>query len=142
MKGKAPLRGEKHILWDCLLVDITKFKQYLNFVVDKSVVARKALQKCAVANEAMQKWHLETTHNDINLLNEITNTHLQTLGVKDIIVFIVWARKIIEKHNHMKNVQSKEKWMKQNVKNFKNFFGQLFQKDLPYFLDDKGELVP
>ena len=89
MKGKAPIHGENHILWDSFSADITKFKQYLNFVDDKSVVARKYLHRCTVVNETLPKRPLETAHNVINLLNEISNAHLQILGVKDKIVVIV-----------------------------------------------------
>ena len=33
--GKSPLSGEKHILWDQLLVEVTKFREYLNLVEDE-----------------------------------------------------------------------------------------------------------
>lgn len=72
---------------------------------DKRVVAIKSLKKCTVENETPHKKHVKTTHNVINLLNEVPNAHLQTLGVKDRTAIIVWAKKIIGKHDHLKNVQ-------------------------------------
>ena len=32
--GKGHLQGEKHIIWDTLSVEITKFRHYLNFIDD------------------------------------------------------------------------------------------------------------
>ena len=32
--GKGPLQGAKHIIWDTLSVEITKFRHYLNFIDD------------------------------------------------------------------------------------------------------------
>ena len=87
----------------------------MNFFNVKSAIARKSIHRCTLVNEKLQKRPLETTPNAINLLNEISNTHLQTLGVKDITTIIVWSKRIIGKHNHMKNVQSKEDQMRQNV---------------------------
>lgn len=112
----------------------------MNFIDDKTDVASKSLHRCTIVNETQPKRPLETLHNAINLLNEISNTHLQTLGVNDRAAVIVWTRKIIGKHNHMKNVQSKAEKMKQNVQSFKSLFGKLFQKALPSFWDYNGQL--
>ena len=30
--GMGPLQGAKHIIWDTLSVEVTKFRHYLNFV--------------------------------------------------------------------------------------------------------------
>jgi hypothetical protein len=123
MKRKTPLQGEKHILWDSLVEDITKFRQYLNFVDDKSLVARKSLHGCTIVNETLLKRPLEITQNAINLINEISSAHLQTLRVKDRTIVTIWVRKIIGKLSQMRNVQPKADQMKQNVQSFKDFFG-------------------
>ena len=92
-------------------MDVTKFRQYLNFVVDKNVVAITSLQKCTIVNEIMSRISCETTQNAISFLNLVSNVQLQTLGVKDKIALIVWAKKIIEKHKHIRNFQVKPEHM-------------------------------
>ena len=41
-KGKGPLQGDKHIIWDTLSVEITKFRHYLNFIDDQSTLVNLA----------------------------------------------------------------------------------------------------
>ena len=33
--GKTPFQGAKHLIWDTLAIEITKFRPYLNYVNDK-----------------------------------------------------------------------------------------------------------
>ena len=111
LKVKSSLQVGNHSLWDTLVVDITKFRQYSNFVEDKNVVSIIALQKCTVVNETLPRRSCETTQNAINFLNLVSNVWFHTLGFKEKTYIIVWARKIIEKHKHMRNVQEKEEHM-------------------------------
>ena len=111
LNGKTLLQGAKHSLWDTLVVDITKFKKYLNFFGDKNVVAIASLLKYTIVNEILLRRYCEKTQNVINFLNSTSNVQLQTLGVKDRISIIVWDRKIIENHKHMRNVRVKVEQM-------------------------------
>ena len=43
MIGKVPLQGAKHIIWDTLTIEITKFRSYFNYVNDKNVIVDLAL---------------------------------------------------------------------------------------------------
>ena len=104
LKGKNALQGANHSLWDTLVVDITKFRQYFNPVEEKNVVAITALQKCTIVNETLSRRSCETYQNAINFLNLVSNVQLETLGAKDKTAIIVGARKVIEKHKHMRNV--------------------------------------
>jgi hypothetical protein len=62
---------------------------------------------------------------------------LQTIGVKDKTALIIWARRIIAKHNLLKSVQNKAMQMEHNIQEFKDTFEQLFVKGLPPFWDEK-----
>ena len=44
MIGKLPLQGAKHLIWDTLIVEITKFRSCLNFVNDKNEIVDLSLQ--------------------------------------------------------------------------------------------------
>jgi hypothetical protein len=70
------LQGTKHVLWDYLAANITKFRQYLNFVDDKNTAAVTARNKCAVVNETLVKRPLDLAQNEINLLNSVYNADL------------------------------------------------------------------
>ena len=58
-------------------------------------------------NKTLDKRPLETTHNTINFLNTIKQLDMQTLGIKDRTIIIIWDRKVIGKHHYVNNVQAK-----------------------------------
>jgi hypothetical protein len=70
----------------------------------------------------------------------VPTADLQTIGVKDRTALIIWARRIIAKHNLLRSVQNKAMQMEHNIQEFKDAFEQLFIKGLPPFWDGKGSL--
>ena len=105
--GKYPLQGAKHLIWDTLSVEITKFRHYLNFIDDESALVNLAAQRLKLANETMEKKSLNTAHNAVNFLNSLTYQNLQDIGIKDRVAIVLWAKKFINKHQLMKVVQDK-----------------------------------
>ena len=67
--GKGPLRGEKHIIWDTLSIEITKFRHHLNIIDDLSILINLAHQRLKLVNEHMEKRALTTPQNTLNFLN-------------------------------------------------------------------------
>jgi hypothetical protein len=55
LRGKGLLQGGKHIIWDSIVVESSKFGVYLNFINDKDNVAITARSKCTVVNETLAK---------------------------------------------------------------------------------------
>jgi hypothetical protein len=140
LKGKGLLQGAKHVIWDSIAVEAAKFRVYLNFINDKDSMAITARSRCTVVNETLAKKPSEWAQNAINLLNSIPTTELQTIGVKDRTTLIIWARRVIAKHNLLKSVQTKAIQMEQSIQEFKDLFEELFIKGLPPFWDGKGKL--
>ena len=55
LKGKMLLQGAKHVIWDVIAADITKFRVYLNFINDKDNMAGTSWNRCVVVNEILAK---------------------------------------------------------------------------------------
>ena len=53
MSGRLQLKGAKHIVWDQMIIEVTKLWDFLNFVEDKRVLVSNYLTKYAVANKIM-----------------------------------------------------------------------------------------
>ena len=70
--GKGPLQGAKHIIWDTLSIEVTKFIHYLNFVDDQCILINLANQRLKLVNETMDRKPLATTQNALNFLNSLT----------------------------------------------------------------------
>jgi hypothetical protein len=135
LKGKVLLQGAKHLIWDVIILEAIKFKMYLNFINDKDNMAITARGRRTFVNKTLAKNPSEWAHNAINLLNYVPTSNLQTIGVKDRTTVIIWARRIIDKHNFLKLVQTKAIQMEKSIQEFKDTFEQLFIKGLPSFLD-------
>ena len=80
--GKGPLQGEKHIIWDTSSVEITNFRQYLNFIDDQSILINLANQRMELVNETMERKPLGTAQNALNFLNSLTYQKLHDILVK------------------------------------------------------------
>jgi hemerythrin superfamily protein len=72
-------------------------------------------------------------------LNSTTIDKLHTIVVKYRSTLIIWARRVIAKHNLLKSVQTKAIQMEHSIQEFKDLFEELFIKGLPQFWDVKGE---
>ena len=51
--GKSPLQGAKHLIWDILSIEITKFRHYLIFINDESALVNLSAQRLKLENETM-----------------------------------------------------------------------------------------
>jgi len=52
---KILLQGDKHIIWDSIADEATKFRSYLNFVNDKNNIEIIVGHGCIVVNETLAK---------------------------------------------------------------------------------------
>ena len=138
--GKGPLQGAKHLIWDTLSVEITKFRHYLNFIDDESALVNLDFQRLKLANETMEKKLLNTAHNAMNFLNSPTYQNLQVIGIKDRVEIVLWVKKFINKLQLMKVVQHKANQMSSQIKDFRTNFKDLFDDGLPCLWDDEGQL--
>jgi hypothetical protein len=96
--------------------------------MNKDSMAITARSRCTVVNETLAKKPSEWAQNAINLLNSIPTTKLQTIGVKYRTTLIIWATRVIAKHNMLKSLQTKAIQMEQSIQEFKDLFEELFIK--------------
>jgi hypothetical protein len=139
LKGKGLLQGAKHVIWDVVVVEVAKFRVYLNFINDKDSMVVTARSRCTVVNETLEKNPSEWTKNAINLMNFLPTVDFHTFVVKAKTALIIWERRIITKHNLLKSVQTQVVQMEQSIQEFKDTFEQFFIKGLPAFWDGKGK---
>ena len=107
---------------------------------DKNVIVDLALQRCKLVNENLDKKPLDNAQNVVNFLKTLTYEDMQEMEIRDRLAIILWARKLVNKHNLVKVVQEKENHMLMEVKYFKKMFQEQFDEGLPPFWDDNGKL--
>ena len=86
------------------------------------MVINVARQICTTVKETLDRKPIDTTRKTINFLNTLSKEELRTMGIKDRIEVITWARKVIGKHHHIESFQAKENQMLRRVKYFKGLF--------------------
>ena len=71
--------------------------------------------------------------NTIIFLNGLSKDYLKTIGIKDRISVITWARKVVGNHQHLDTLQSKVDIMEQEVKMFIELFTSFLKGFYLYF---------
>ena len=66
---------------------------------------------------------------------------MKTANIKDRICIITWARKVVNKHQHLDTVQDKIDIMVHQLKIFRDILDPLFKKRLPFFWEEKGVML-
>ena len=92
MNGKLQLNRPKDIIWDHIIIEVTKLWDFLNFVEDKRVLVINSLTKYDVANEIMKIRRVAKAHNSITFLSHLSNQELATLNVHDIMCIVIRAK--------------------------------------------------
>ena len=69
-------------------------------------------------------------------MNNAFKVDLQALGVSNRSTIIMSTKKVICKHNQVKNFQNKANALLKRVESFKNRFADLLKKGLPSFWDN------
>ena len=94
-----------------------------------------------IVKEYLHTIHINKIHNVVKFMSQTSNEYLTTLGVKDRLKIIIWAKKFIEKHNLLERVSSRTKQMEEEVKKFKDKCEPLYDKGIPIFWDSNGKLL-
>ena len=105
MKGKLQLQGTKHMIWDEILVEVTKMWDFLNMVEDKRVLVRTTLVKHETTNELMQRRPTERAQKTVNFLSNVSNQDLITMKIYDRLGIIMRDKKFIEMQMLMNKVK-------------------------------------
>ena len=55
VSGKSSVQGSKHLILDVLIVEATKLKPYLDFILDKEIVTQEARKNVHMAKQDLKK---------------------------------------------------------------------------------------
>ena len=80
--------------------------------------------------EKLNKKPIDYANNSINFLNGLTEDDLKNENIKDKISIITWARKVVNKYQHLDIVQDKINIMAHQLNIFRDMFDPLFKKGL------------
>ena len=105
--GQATLQGEKHLIWEMIIVEETKVQSYLYFIQDKESTIQAAKKHIQKAKMDLHKRPLDTIEGAISFLNSLIDEDIRRGNIWDWIPFITWARRVVHKHRHLNMVKAK-----------------------------------
>ena len=123
------------------LLEATKLRPYLDYILDKEMVLQSTKQSVTVVKERMNKNPIYYAKNTIDFLNGLTEEELKTTNIKDTISIIKCARKVVNKHHHLDTVEAKIGIMAHQLKLFRDMFDPLFKKGLAFFWEEKVSML-
>ena len=86
--------------------------------MDKETVIQAARKSCTSVKETLNKKPIDTTNNTVNFLNGVSEDDLKNTRIKDRILVITWAKKVVGKHQHLEIIQDKIDIIQHHVKMF------------------------
>ena len=140
MTGQFPVQGSKNIIWDVLIVEETKLRPYLDYILDTEIVMQAPRKSVTTVKEKLNKNPIEIANNTIHFLNGLTKDELKEAIIKEKFSIITWERKVVSKHRHLDTMEKKIAIMNQEIELFIESISPLCKKSLPFFWEEKGKM--
>lgn len=129
---KNNLIEAKHLIWDHLIREVKKLKDYLVELEDKRELSTTYLDNVSTIQEILGDKPLQAL-NVINCLDTRTKTQFTFVGIKYILEIISQATKYVIKDFMMEDIIAKANFMLGRITYLKLLFKDVFQHGLPNF---------
>ena len=87
-----------------IIAEAAKIRPYLDYIIDKEIVMQAARQSVTTVKEVLNKNPIDNANNTVSFLNGLTEDDLKATSIKNRISVIMWARKVVSKHQHLDTV--------------------------------------
>ena len=84
---------------------------------------------------------MQVAQNSIEFLSALLEGQIRIMGIKDKVVVVSWARRVIGKYRMMETMQAKMDIINHRVKEVIGFFNPLVKKGITFFWEEKGPLL-
>ena len=97
------MQGDKHLLWDEMIKEISLLEKNLVMVDEHKKVAMVASRRCKSMQEILAQSLMEEAQKAIVVLNSTSGEELISLGITDRISVLVAVRRMATKQNMLQN---------------------------------------
>ena len=129
------------MLWDEIIKESSRFRLYLDYVVDQENVLMFTKKNVVVVKHALNKNPMHVTQNAVEFLSTLSEDQIKRMGIHEKVVVVSWARRVIGKYRTMETVQAKMDIINHRVKEVISLFNPLVNKGIPFFWEEKGPLL-
>ena len=101
------LQGARHMIWDEIIKEASKFILYLDYVANQENALMSARKNVVVVKQALNKKPMQVAQNAVEFLSTLSEDQIKRMGIQDKVVVVSWARRVIGKYIMMEFVQDK-----------------------------------
>ena len=134
---KNSLIEAKHLIWDHLIREVKKLKDYLIELEDERELDTIYLANVSTIQDILGYKPLQAL-NAINYLDTRAKSQLSFVGIHDRLEIMPQAREYVIKDFMMKEIIAKANFMLGRITNFKLLFKDVFRHRLPKFWNKQG----
>ena len=96
--GKFALQGDRHLIWDHIIIEADKFQPYIDFIEDQENSMIEAKKKVLTVLGEVQKRPVATAKNVVAFLISLLDDLANRYGIQNRVAVVSRARKVIAKH--------------------------------------------
>ena len=127
------LQGDRHLILDQIIVEVDKFRPYIDFIADQEKALIEAKEKVSTVLGEVQKRPVVTVENVIVVLSSLSNDLTNRYNIQNRVAIISGARKVITKHRMLDTVQAKIDIIEHKFKEVIRLFKPLVDRGIPFF---------
>ena len=115
MGDKLALQGAIHLIWDQIIIEVDKFRPYLDFIEDHKITMVEAKKKVLIVLGEIQKRPVAIAKNAITFLSSFSDNSANRYSIQNRVVVVSMARKVVAKHMMLETVWDKIEFIEHKV---------------------------
>ena len=102
--GQMALQGDRHMIWDEIIKEASRFRLYLDYVVDHENALMSSRKNVVVVKHALNKKPMQGVQNVVDFFSTLSEDRIKRMGIQDKFFVVSWAKRVIGKYRKMETM--------------------------------------
>ena len=86
--GQMALQGTRHMIWDEIIKEASRFRLYLDYVADQENALISDRKNVVVVKQALNKKPMQIAQNVVDFLSTLSEDQIKRIGILDKVVVV------------------------------------------------------